>query len=54
LVASASEVLEQLTESELMLARQHLFTCAERLQKSEELPKRYASALRRAEAQKTV
>lgn len=54
LVVSTGEVLEQLTEPELMLARQRLLGCAEQLQDNEELPKRYAHALRRAEAQKTV
>lgn len=53
-VVSTSEVLEQLTEPELMLARQHLLACAEQLQENEELPKRYARALRRPEAQKTI
>lgn len=53
-VVSTGEVLEQLTEPELMLARQHLLACAEQLQKNEELPKRHGRALRCAEAQKTV
>ena len=52
-VVNTGEVLAQLTESELMLARQHLLACAEQLQENEELTKRYARALRRAEAQKT-
>lgn len=53
-VVSTGELLEQLTEPELMLARQHLLACAQQLQENEELPKRYARALRRAETQKTV
>ena len=53
-VVSTGEVLEQLTEPELMLARQHLLACAEQLQETEELTKRHARVLRRAEAQKTV
>lgn len=32
--------LEQLTEPELMLARQHLLGCAKQLQENKELPKR--------------
>jgi hypothetical protein len=53
-VVSIGEVLEHLTEPELMLARQHLLAGAEQLQENEELTKRYARALRRAEAQKIV
>jgi hypothetical protein len=52
-VVNTGEVLAQLTESELMLARRHLLACAEQLQENQELTKRYARALRRAEAQKT-
>ncbi|MFZ0862752.1 MAG: nucleotidyl transferase AbiEii/AbiGii toxin family protein [Candidatus Sulfotelmatobacter sp.] len=53
-VVSTGEVLVQLTEPELMLARQHLLACAEQLKDNDELTKRYARALRLAEAEKTV
>jgi hypothetical protein len=53
-VVSTGEVLVQLTEPELMLARQHLLACAELLKDNDELTKRYARALRHAEADKTV
>jgi hypothetical protein len=53
-VVSAGEVLVQLTEPELMLARQHLLACAEQIKDNNELTKRYARALRHTEAEKTV
>jgi hypothetical protein len=53
-VVNTGEVLGQLTESELLLARQHLLVGAEQLQGNEELTKLYGHALRRAESQKTV
>lgn len=53
-VVNTGEVLGQLTESELLLARQHLLVGAEQLQGNEELTKLYGRALRRAESQKTV
>lgn len=52
-VVSTGEVLGQLAETELLLARQHLLACAEQLRENEELTKRYVRALRRADAQKT-
>ena len=53
-VVNTGEVLGQLTESELLLARQHLLVGAEQLRGNEELTKLYGRALRRAESQKTV
>lgn len=53
-VVSTGEILEQLTEPELMLARQHLLARAKQLKDNDELTKRYARALRHAEAEKTV
>jgi hypothetical protein len=47
-VVSTGEVLEQLNQAELRLARQHLLACAEQLQENEEVTKRYARALRRS------
>ena len=47
-------VLRLLLNRRLMLDRQHLLACAEQLQETEELTKRHARVLRRAEAQKTV
>jgi hypothetical protein len=46
-VVSTGEVLEQLTESELNLARQHLLARAEPRRENEELSKRYARATTR-------
>ena len=53
-VVSTGEVLAQLTDAELRLARQHLLTHAEQLQDNEELTKRYVRALRGTDAQNTV
>jgi hypothetical protein len=53
-VVSTGEVLVQLTEPELMLARQHLLACTEQLKDNDELTKRCARALRHAEAERTV
>jgi len=53
-VVSTSELLGQLTETELALARHHLSACAEPLAENEELTKRYVRAFRRADPGKSV
>lgn len=53
-VMSTGELLAQLTETQLALARHHLFASAKRLETDKDLARRYVRAFRRAEVRTTV